>query len=379
MSLFSLTTFKLASALVVAAAASQDFDDYMLAFGRSYKHGSIEFEQRQELFHKRLDFIESLNSRPGRLWTAGLNELTDRTGEELSQLRGWRHVGVGRKAAAPALLTEAVEIVKAPPVEVDWSHLAMASVVPNQGGCGSCWAVATASMLQGRYEASTNKTRSFSAQQLVNCVPNPKECGGSGGCRGATVELAMAYIDAMGLEDDALEPYTGYDMTCNQPTPAASFLETRAQHHKRLNGGGNIGLKSWLTLPENKALPLMEALAQGPVAISVGADGWDSYSKGIFDGCPKDAVVNHAVTLFGYGEESGVKYWKIRNSWGGSWGEDGFIRLYRHDTAAEDDAFCGTDHDPASGIACKPYPDAVKVCGMCGMLYDSVAANFAVL
>merc|ERR1740117_215382 len=90
----------------------------------------------------------------------------------------------------------------------------MALQVPDQGSCGSCWAVATASMLQGSYEAQTNKTRSFSAQQLVNCVPNPRECGGSGGCNGATVELAMRYIDQRSLLTEQDVPYLGLDNAC---------------------------------------------------------------------------------------------------------------------------------------------------------------------
>jgi len=363
-----------------------NFSEYMAVYGRDYQEGSQEFSTRQALYQQRLDQIRNQNSRRGRLWTAGVSQLTDRTEEELSAIRGYRHVRSGAEGAA--LLSESVEVYKKKrhlKETVDWKTLSMASDVPDQGACGSCWAVATSVMLQARSMIMLNTTRTFSTQQLVNCVPNPQECGGTGGCQGATVELAMTYVERMGLETDESNPYTASDMTCRQPVPsnAGSFLQSvsnRLRHSVKrgqVQPRNSIGLTRWQKLPENKALPLMVAVNEGPVAISVAAADWALYMNGIFDGCSKDAVVDHAVTLFGYGEENGAKYWTVRNSWGSLWGEDGYIRLLRQDTADLDDDWCGTDSDPSAGLACKPYPKSVRVCGMCGMLYDSVSAHFS--
>jgi cathepsin L len=232
-------------------------------------------------------------------------------------------------------------------------------------------------MLQGRYEAQMGANRSFSAQELIDCVPNPKKCGGSGGCDGATVEQAMMYVQERGLRDASESPYAGKRGECMRaaaPVASRSFLAPRRP--LREQAGNQIGLARWSKLPPNKALPLMHAVAEGPVAISVAAADWFIYRGGIFDGCDKDVVINHAVTLFGYGDDGGTKYWTIRNSWGPDWGENGFIRLLRHETHQADDSFCGIDSDPKSGNACKPYPKQVQVCGMCGLLFDSVAAHF---
>lgn len=68
-------------------------------------------------------------------------------------------------------------------------------------------------------------------------------------------------------------------------------------------------------------------------AISVDASGWSPYKKGIADFCHtgSNIDIDHAVVLMGYGIEDGTKYWSVRNSWGTLWGEQGYIRLIRHD------------------------------------------------
>merc|ERR1719162_32350 len=98
------------------------------------------------------------------------------------------------------------------------------------------------------------------------------------------------------------------------------------------------------------------------------------YSRGIVQASTKESVINHAVMLIGYGHE-GAGFWQIQNSWGPGWGENGTIRLLRHDSKDED-AYCGWDTNPADGTGCKGGPDKVWVCGSFGVLYDSVVPTF---
>merc|ERR1719221_2533482 len=73
-----------------------------------------------------------------------------------------------------------------------------------------------------------------------------------------------------------------------------------------VSGGAALGMTGWETLPKNKYEPLARALAErGSVAVSVAADAWFNYDNGIFNGCGKDAVIDHAVTAIGYGSEDG--------------------------------------------------------------------------
>ena len=83
---------------------------------------------------------------------------------------------------------------------------------------------------------------------------------------------------------------------------------------------------------------------------------------------PNGVVISHVIQLVGYGSDGGHDYWLIRNSWGTSWGEEGYMKLRRFGEGKEP---CGTDFDPAAGSGCKGGPSQVRVCGLCGMLSDS--------
>jgi len=375
-------------------AASSAFADFIQKHGRAYRHGSREYEHRQAVFQRSLVEIERLNARPNRLWTAGVNHLTDRTEGELAQLRGWRGILAKSRGESvemqgrymnPAMFLALSSDTFAQ--SVSWEHLNSSNSIIDQGPCGSCWAIASSTVLAAHAEIHA-KGRSFSTQELVSCVANPHSCGGTGGCDGATVELALDYVMRYGLFDEHEAPYMESTTpsicgrTAQSPLNAALFnmdeLVAPGVHTADPSWAGySLGLQAWERLPENKYEPFMRAVAnRGPVAVSAAASTWSMYSNGIFDNCAKDAVIDHAVTLIGYGysENLGKQYWLIQNSWGPSWGEGGKIRLLRRDD--EDEEQCGTDRQPEVGTGCTGGPAEVRVCGMCGILYDGVVPHF---
>jgi len=83
---------------------------------------------------------------------------------------------------------------------------------------------------------------------------------------------------------------------------------------------------------------LQNALSSRPLGVAVNAEGWSHYSSGIFSAC--GSSLNHAVQLVGIS----ASYWKIKNSWGTSWGEHGFIRLHLGNT-------CGMCSSEGSWVA----------------------------
>jgi cathepsin L len=387
------------SACALVVQRSRDvasFEGFIAEYGRSYVSGTQEYEDRLKLFERRIEEVNNHNNQPNRLWNAAINHLSDRTKNELSMLRGLRPMRLAQDQASTGEVSlqrqggSFLRQVKNAtyPAEVSWIHLKSVEAPSDQAACGSCWAVATSTMLAANSEINGHD-RTYSPQELVDCVPNPHQCGGTGGCQGSTTELAMNWVMERGLETAADTPYYGIDMHCKKAVDSSSLLMTKGEEslsqmiaigfhgpQSESSEGLKLGLRGWERLPENDYEPLIRAVAfTGPVAVSVAADAWQSYDSGIFDSCGVDAVIDHAVTLIGYGtdpERSNAKYWTIKNSWGPDWGEGGTIRLLRH----EGNAYCGTDYHPEDGTGCKGGPSSVKVCGMCGILYDSVVAHF---
>jgi len=370
-----------------------EFKAFMKKHGRKYKVGTEEYHTRVSLFQQRLEEIQQLNQRPHRLWTAGINRLADRTDQELRNLRGWRGGAVRGSRHSHMSGSSGIGFlslsgrVKPLPDEVSWAHLNATARIRDQGACGSCWAIASATVLEAHSEIhmADQGARSFSTQELVSCVPNFNECGGKGGCDGATVELAFDWAMKNGLAQESEVPYTEITGTCNRAPAQLLAVEPSADAvsmpgaHLLTQGmqGSSFGMTGWERLPENGYEGLLRAVVErGPVAVSAAASKWFVYLGGIFDNCERDAVIDHAVTLMGYGADAslGQKYWLVQNSWGKDWGEGGRIRLLRSD--GDQTETCGIDHQPELGTACKGGPTQVTVCGMCGLLYDSVVPFF---
>lgn len=160
------------------------------------------------------------------------------------------------------------------------------------------------------------------------------------------MELAFNLTVSKGIALESDLPYKGRDAQCDTYTAA-------------------VKASGYVRLPVNDAAALETALAtKGPVSVTVAAGSWQLYGGGIFTGCSRhdSAILDHGVQAVGYTQDS----WLIRNSWGESWGEKGYIRLSR---ASDSKTF--TDTRPADGEACKPYPKTQTVGGECGVLFDT--------
>jgi cathepsin L len=368
-----------------ASSGLPTFDSFIELHARGYQKGSADYEHRRALYEKRLAEVQRQNQLKAR-WLAGVNKLSDWTEDELQNLRGWNgdvrplHTGSRSVRIRSNFLQRQTDETELPNEKL-WTDLETAKHIHNQGGCGSCWAMAVSSVLEFHTEIHRNERRTFSAQQIVSCTPNPRECGGTGRCGGATAELAFDYVLKHGCAEASQVPYIAQDGTCAQPELSTSFLTDNFVGGQSMvqadesRTGASFGMTGWETLPKNEVQPLMRALVErGPVAVSVAASDWTSYESGVFDGCSKDAIVDHAVVLVGYGQSGSDLTWVIQNSWGSDWGEGGHIRLLRHDNS---DAYCGIDDKPQDGIACKGDNAPVRVCGMCAVLFDSALPHIS--
>jgi len=349
--------------------STYSFDKFIQEYGRTYKHGSDEYQHRLALFQTslaRIDTVNAKNHQEGRSWSSGIHKFMDWTEAERKVMNGYKpsRTGLHRmtalqsqqqthlRAASHSLNRTTSHLAES----FDWDHLNLPIV--NQGSCGSCWAISASEALEAQLQKNGHSSSiKVSAQALVDCVPNPQHCGGTGGCDGATGELAYDFVREHGIPLESDLEYTAQTGKCHHSEglyPAAKRVRVDGFH----------------ALPSNKYAPLMNALVQeGPAVVSVDGNPWFDYDSGVFDGCEKDAVLGHAVLLVGYGTDAKKPYWRIQNSWGADWGENGYIRLTRHD---DEESWCGTDRKPQEGSGCDGGPPEITVCGMCGILYEGL-------
>jgi len=360
--LYSKMKLLLLSVLAAVALAGQadyaklQFAQFKEQYGKVYKTRT-EHQMRFDIFQANLKKIEEHN-KSGASWKKGINQFSDLTEAEFQAM----YLGGYKRLPTPAgNFTTVSKPAKDLPAEVDWRKQGVVTDVKNQGQCGSCWAFCTTEMIESYAGIATGSTPELSSQQVTSCTPNPLSCGGTGGCMGSIAQLGYTYIQLFGHVTEEDYPYT-----------SGTTTETGDCMYDFMNTAPVIGITGYNVLPSNDQDAVLTHLAEvGPLAVSVYASGWGSYSSGVYDGCDFDAniAMNHAVQLVGYGTDASEgDYWIVRNSWGSRWGEDGYIRLQRQSTAQ-----CGTDSTPMDGSACVGGPgnDEQHVCGQCGILFDS--------
>ncbi|CAK0872104.1 unnamed protein product [Prorocentrum cordatum] len=387
--------------LACAGLSLETFEDFVREYGKEYS--PEEYGTRKELFKSRIAHIAGHNCADRHLWSAQVNHMADWTESELLSLRGYKpSASSSTQRSLPLTNLRLARYSDELPEYVSYGHLASIKRPADQGQCGSCWAYAAAATLDAHNELN-NGSHQFSVGQILACTPNPNQCGGSGGCEGATAELAFEYALQAQVVSKAEFPAdkTGKQPACPEDkrpwgalartgvgTQAVLMPDGSEKHmihgssDASLMMGRRTGLLGWTKFPSNKEAELVHGLVNyGPVAIAVAAGpDWNWYFHGILtpDGCDSKNVISHAVVLYGYGKSMNVKigevkYWQIKNSWGRNWGEDGSMRLQR---VEEEELRCGWDNSPEVGSGCKGGPKQVWVCGSCGILFDTVMPIF---
>ena len=210
------------------------------------------------------------------------------------------------------------------PESVDWRNNHSVTPVKDQGQCGSCWSFSTTGSLEGIYAIQTGELVSFSEQQLVDC-DNLRHGGKDHGCNGGLMDNAFEWIhDNGGLCSEESYPYIGETEKCqtcdNLP---------RSQ------------IQSWVDVASTDNA-LMTAIAQQPVSIAIEADQKDFqfYQSGVLTSeC--GTTLDHGVLVIGYGTENGEDYYLVKNSWGTSWGDEGYIKLGRGPEYNDGQGQCG--------------------------------------
>jgi C1A family cysteine protease len=291
----------IATLLLVALAACKfesEWNKFKIAYGKKYS--PVEENERFKIFVDNMNYISLLN-RIDKTATYGVTKFADLSAEEFGQ-KYLGHIPVSHEG-----LETYVSTVSAPS-EWDWtSKSGYVSPVQDQGSCGSCWAFATSAGFETARVVAGNKLVKLSEQQLVDCDTS------NSGCNGGNLTYAEKYIKSTGLVEESKYPYAGVDQTCKDNS---SWTHYKATKYGIISGG------------EDK---MADALYEhGPLPVAINANPVQFYTGGILDPSVCAASnLNHGVVIVGYGSENGTKFWKIRNSWGSSWGESGYFRMKR--------------------------------------------------
>ena len=272
---------------------SQLFDEWKKTYG--YQWEPVEDAYRKIIFLKNVELMHKHNADPSQTYKMGVNQFTAFTDKEFVE------TFLDTNSYKDIPLVTAVDEELQNLGDIDWTTKGGVTPVKNQGQCGSCWAFSATGSSESWNKLKKGSTISLAEQQLVDCSGSY----GNHGCNGGYPSAALKYIRDKGITTTSSYPYTARTGTCK--TSGGSF--------KISSYGSTRGCSS-----------IQNAVNAQPLSVCVDATNWSRYSSGVFSNCGKS--INHAVLLVGYTSS----YWKIKNSWGTSWGESGFIRTAQGDT-----------------------------------------------
>ncbi|KAJ0577935.1 putative actinidain [Helianthus annuus] len=296
-----------------------------------------EYLYRLTIFQDNYDYILRHNSDSNSTYTLSLNAFADLTHHEfkLARLRG---LSASASSGDLIRLNRGGSVVQSSanlPKSLDWRVKGAVTKVKDQGSCGACWAFSATGAMEGINQIVTGSLISLSEQELVDC-----DRTFNSGCDGGLMDYAYEFvIKNKGIDTEEDYPYKGKSSTCNK-----NKLKT---HVVTIDGYNDV--------PENKEDQLLQAVATQPVSVGIcGSErAFQLYSTGIFTG-PCSTALDHAVLIVGYDSKDGVDYWIIKNSWGTSWGMDGYMYMARN--IGDSNGLCGINMLASYPIKTSPNP-----------------------
>ncbi|EGC30167.1 hypothetical protein DICPUDRAFT_41833 [Dictyostelium purpureum] len=294
---------------------------------------SEEFEKRFSNFKTNLKKIENLNNLHKGKASFGMNKYSDLSEEEFSNFYLMKNFkgkpeeerDYIKKPENPSsnliggyLNTD--DGLKAM-YQVDWRNKGLVTPVKDQGQCGSCYIFSATEQIESEYIRAGHKAILLSEQQSVDCDTMDGGCGG-----GDPANVYNYIISAGGVSTEKDYPYTAQDGTCFNTTRAVSITGFQ-----------------YVTQNSDEDTLITTIANHGPVSICVDASTWQSYTGGIITtGCEQN--IDHCVQVVGLDIDktdpsNPIPYYIIRNSWGTSWGDKGYIYV------AQGSNLCGITYE----------------------------------
>jgi len=329
--LFCLAAMQAAEAVAPFELVVEQWETWKLEHGKEYERnygdasGQMSKEEsfRMKIWMENKAKIEKHNRHAlqGRYsYRLAMNSWGDLLHHEFVATVNGYHGQAGNRTVGAKFLEPAH--ISALPENVDWREHGAVTPVKNQGQCGSCWSFSTTGALEAMHHRATGRLVSLSEQNLIDCSRKY----GNQGCNGGLMDAAFQYIkDNGGIDTEASYPYEGEDDKC--------------RYNVAYRGATDIGFMD--VEPGNEAALKSAIATQGPCSVAIDAshESFQFYSTGVYrEGECSPENLDHGVLAVGYGvdSDSGEAYWLIKNSWGTSWGDEGYVKMARNE-----DNMCG--------------------------------------
>ncbi|XP_036932915.1 cathepsin O [Acanthopagrus latus] len=280
-----------------------DFDSFREKFDRRYEATGDEFTRRQLFFQNATNRHARLNSFSTSPQSAkyGVNQFSDLSQREFRDL--YLRASADRVPLFPGLKTEGL------PAKFDWRDKGVVAPVQNQQACGSCWAFSVVGAVQSVRAIGGSQLTQLSVQQVLDCSFQ------NAGCSGGSPVRALNWLKQtrVKLVPQSEYPYKAVTGICHFFPPSH----------------GVVALKNFTAhdFSGQEEAMMGHLVDRGPLAAIVDAVSWQDYLGGIIQHHCSSQRSNHAVLVVGYNTSGDIPYWIVQNSWGTTWGNEGYVYI----------------------------------------------------